>query len=401
MISVIIPSYDCSIYLPAAIQSALGQTYSNVEVVVVNDGSTDDTDEVVKPFLNSIVYIRQDNKGLSVARNVGFRASKGEFVCFLDADDILLPDKLIKQMLVFEREPDLGVVISGYFDVAEDGEAILGAVYKPWHRDALSHLFNHEVFPPHAPLIRRSALERSSLFPEDIVTAESQEDWQLWLDMALNDVAFSSVPEPLCKYRRRPGSISSNPLRHLDGAHRVVSWLREHPKTVQYQEQVDNLANIVEMERVARSLQVNNIDMARETLIAAIGVAPQFWIRSDSYLRLFKLSLSIQEQFRWTAQPSLDLYVERIIERVLPLAQGNIPKEALYKIYAAAYLQLSDLAYAQNNSSVRKQAVKKAIQHSLSICWRNENRQGFFRGLLGPALGSRMGSLIRKLQKQA
>ena len=194
LISIIIPAYNCAEYIDKAISSALSQVGVRCEIIVVNDGSPDATDDAVQPYLDRIIYLKQENRGLSAARNAGFRASSGDFVCFLDADDLLLPDKFLRQLAVFEREPDLGIVISGYFDVAADGETVLQAVRKPWHRDALQRMLNHEVFPPHAALIRRSVLERSTLFPEDIVTAESQEDWQLWLvprEMRGHYTAFS------------------------------------------------------------------------------------------------------------------------------------------------------------------------------------------------------------------
>ncbi len=93
-VSVIIPAYNCSVYLPEAIESVLTQTYTDIEIIVVDDGSTDDTPEVVAPYLDRIRYIRQSNKGLPAARNTGIRASGGEFVALLDGDDSWLPEKL-------------------------------------------------------------------------------------------------------------------------------------------------------------------------------------------------------------------------------------------------------------------------------------------------------------------
>src|SRR5450756_966886 len=101
LVSVIVPAFRCAQYLTQAIESVLAQEGPSVELVVVNDGSPDETDEVVRPYLDRIVYIKQENRGLSAARNVGFRASHGEFICFLDADDILLPGKFRAQLGVF------------------------------------------------------------------------------------------------------------------------------------------------------------------------------------------------------------------------------------------------------------------------------------------------------------
>lgn len=384
LISVIIPAYNTAVYMKAAIESVLHQTHRQVEVIVINDGSPDDTDEVIKPFLPFIQYIKQQNQGLSAARNVGFRASKGEFICFLDADDMLMPEKFERQLTVFAREPDLGVVLCGYFDVDKDGH-ILQEVPKSWHRDALARFLNHEVFPPHAPLIRRSVFENSAMFPEDIVTTESQEDWQLWLDMALNGVRFSSVPESLCKYRRRSGSISSaNPLKHLDGARRVVKWLRSHPKSGAYKKQIDRLENIVEMERVARAVQVGQSSLAAEILVAAVNCAPLFWEDVNTSRLLFERSLTVQEFISWKADPNPEFFRYRIFDQILSLGSGKIPMPLFDRIKAAGYLYYSDLAYGCRQDSLRTQAVKKALRSSFLICLRPGNLASLLRGLIGP-----------------
>ena len=103
-VSIIIPAYNAARFLPACIESVLAQTHRDIEIIVVNDGSTDNTDDVVRPYLDRIRYITQCNKGLSAARNAGFKASSGQFVCFLDADDVLMQDKFQRQIAKFAEE---------------------------------------------------------------------------------------------------------------------------------------------------------------------------------------------------------------------------------------------------------------------------------------------------------
>src|SRR5512133_1459141 len=95
-VSVIVPCYNGAKYLKAAIESALNQSHPDVEVVVVNDGSRDDSGAIARAFGDAIVYVEQENRGLSAARNAAIRASSGEFITLLDADDILLPDCIAK-----------------------------------------------------------------------------------------------------------------------------------------------------------------------------------------------------------------------------------------------------------------------------------------------------------------
>lgn len=383
VISVIIPAYNCAPFVPAAIQSAFDQTYPNVEVVVVNDGSPDNTDEVVQPFLDRIVYFKQANKGLSGARNAGFHQSKGEFVCFLDADDTLLPLKFEKQIALFHKEPDLGVVISGYLDIDSDGMTVIQSVEKHWHRDALDHLLIHEVFPVHAALIKREVLDRNDPFPEVVNRGEYQEDWQLWLDLALKGIAFSSVPEPTCRYWRRSGSGSSYPLKHLDGARRVVSWLKKHPLADLYMKKIEHLGSIVEMERVGRAWQSGQYDLAAGELESSIHKDPLFWREPSVLYRLFWTSLSIQEFAEWKNTKDIKYIEQRLCGEILDFLKGQLLLKDFKHLAAVAWLAVSDLYYAGNDSPGCHNAIGKALSYSVPVCLSRQGISSTIRGILG------------------
>jgi glycosyltransferase involved in cell wall biosynthesis len=110
LVSVIIPVYNCEKYLAAAIESVLTQTYQNTEIIVVDDGSTDNSAEVAKSFGSSVRYYFHHNRGLGVTRNRGMELIKGDFFAFLDADDIWLENKLIHQLEVFQNNPEVDLV---------------------------------------------------------------------------------------------------------------------------------------------------------------------------------------------------------------------------------------------------------------------------------------------------
>jgi len=114
MISVVIPSYNAAPVICRAVDSVLAQTYSDYEIIVVDDGSTDDTAEVVKEYGDRVRYIYQDNAGSSVARNTGIAAARGQWIAFLDADDEWLPDKLRLQAELLARNPDLRWCATNY-----------------------------------------------------------------------------------------------------------------------------------------------------------------------------------------------------------------------------------------------------------------------------------------------
>ena len=110
LISVIIPVYNCERYLPEAIESVLAQTYRPIEIIVVDDGSTDNSGSIAKGFGAKVRYYFQPNSGVSAALNQGIESAKGSFFAFLDADDLWVEDKLMHQMTVFEKDPDLDIV---------------------------------------------------------------------------------------------------------------------------------------------------------------------------------------------------------------------------------------------------------------------------------------------------
>ena len=132
VVSVIIPAYNSGQYLSDAIASVLEQTYPDYEIIVINDGSTDNTDEIVDPYLDQIRYFKQPNQGVSRTRNRGICLARGEFIAFLDADDILMPFKLKQQVKIFLNQPEIGIVNSGFRIISEEGQEISDT--ERWHK---------------------------------------------------------------------------------------------------------------------------------------------------------------------------------------------------------------------------------------------------------------------------
>jgi len=125
LVSVIIPNYNYAQYLRGAIESVLGQTYSNIEIIVVDDGSTDGSKELIGSFGNKITPVFQRNEGVSAARNNAVNASSGEYLAFLDADDSWMPEKVEKQFNLFQTDSALGLVHVGVIEVDENGSTLL------------------------------------------------------------------------------------------------------------------------------------------------------------------------------------------------------------------------------------------------------------------------------------
>src|SRR2546423_7926382 len=123
-VSVIIPNYNYARYVGGAIDSVLAQTHSDIEIIVVDDGSTDASKDVLLNYGDSIKTISQQNRGVSAARNNGVAASSGEYVAFLDADDEWLPQKIEKQVAMFRKDPSLGLVHVGVDEIDAQGNSL-------------------------------------------------------------------------------------------------------------------------------------------------------------------------------------------------------------------------------------------------------------------------------------
>jgi len=132
-VSVIIPTYNCAKYLPQAIESILNQTYKDYEIIIVDDGSTDNTKEIISVYQSKIKYIYQDNAGVSKARNTGIQNSTGMYIAFLDADDRWLPFKLELQIKCFEKLPNVDLIFSDFSAIKQNRIIYKSYFYKAFN----------------------------------------------------------------------------------------------------------------------------------------------------------------------------------------------------------------------------------------------------------------------------
>jgi len=197
-VSVIIPTYNRAHLVGRAIRSVLNQTYQDFEIIVVDDGSTDNTEEVVKGFNDDrIRYIWHDeNRGGAAARNTGIKAAQGEYIAFLDSDDEWLPEKLEKQVKAFEDAlPDVGVVYTDFRRLDKRGDKelrfakVMREVSGDIHRDLLEGNF---IGTPTA-LVRRECFDKVGMFDERLPRLQ---DWELWIRIS-KYYHFKCLDEPL------------------------------------------------------------------------------------------------------------------------------------------------------------------------------------------------------------
>jgi glycosyltransferase involved in cell wall biosynthesis len=234
LVSIIVPVWNAEEYIKESVDSALAQTHPNFEVIVVDDGSTDGTRNILESYAKDsrFKYVYQTNKGLAGARNTGIRESKGEYVAFLDSDDIFMPDKIKEQVDAFETHPDFGVCYSDLTHFS-DSPATLSVAMRAgppaptrgaWrasskprefyhHRytypsgDILEPLLRRQFINPLTVMVRREVIDKYGMFNESF---RRSEDWELWLRWAHAGVKFYYLNKPLAYYRmRNVGNLSS------------------------------------------------------------------------------------------------------------------------------------------------------------------------------------------------
>jgi glycosyltransferase involved in cell wall biosynthesis len=210
-ISVVMPCYNAEPFVRQAIQSVLDQTYADFEIIVVDDGSTDRSPQIVRGFPDPrIRLLFQTNGGPAKARNTGVRAAAGEFLAFLDADDLALPHRFASQLAILEADPRLSVVGSGYIWIDEN-EVELPWPHHSWqHAPDLNDLASWLTdcpFVPSATMLRRQAWEDVDGFDEDLV---GPEDWNFWMRLVVTGHRMTWQQEVVCLYRRSANSLSEN-----------------------------------------------------------------------------------------------------------------------------------------------------------------------------------------------
>jgi tetratricopeptide (TPR) repeat protein len=211
-VDIIIPCYNTGQYLKQAIDSALAQTYPHINVLVVDDGSTDDTREIVQSYEGRVEYFYQENKGLPAARNAGISRTHAEFVCLLDADDVILPHMIQDQLN--ELEQDGSVDITHGKTLAFDEDDIAHPYAEIWRpqclwSDYIGALSVICAIHLGSSLVRRTCFQRFGLLTQEL-TQQGCEDWAFWLNCALHGAVFRHVPRVHGLYRQHPRSMSSS-----------------------------------------------------------------------------------------------------------------------------------------------------------------------------------------------
>lgn len=204
-ISVILPVYNASAYVEEAVQSILDQTFGNFELLLINDGSTDDSEQKCLRFNDArVVYIRNEtNIGLIATLNKGLAMAKGQYIARMDADDVSLPQRFEKQIQLFKQYPDAVVVSCDHF--GWDGKQALTRVYTETGSDELKAMLLFATCFCHPVVMIRNVFSNGTI--QYNASSQHVEDYRLWMDLSFLG-SFHNVPEPLLKYRSHAQQVS-------------------------------------------------------------------------------------------------------------------------------------------------------------------------------------------------
>ncbi len=226
ILSVVIPAYNVEQFIRPAIDSVLSQSFKDLEVIVVNDGSTDSTARRVAQVDDPRVrMISKPNGGLSAARNTGIRAAKGKYIALLDGDDVWSPDYATRHVDVLSRDPSVGISYSFLAYINERGERTGQLLISRLKRPSLMQLIIRNVIASQV-VVRRECFSQAGLFDESLRACEDHEMWVRMLHRT--DYCARLIPEVLGEYRVRSTSLSMNFEHQLKNAHTVADrFVRE------------------------------------------------------------------------------------------------------------------------------------------------------------------------------
>ena len=398
-VSVVIPAYNQGQYLRGAIKSVLAQTYHDYEIIVVDDGSTDNTAAIAAGFEPDIRYIYQDNQGLAGARNTGIRQARGEYIALLDSDDLWLPSFLEAMMALAAANPRAAVFYCGLNYIDARGRLLpQSGRIKPTPPEEMYHTLlraNHLV--PSATMIKRSVVVEAGLF--DIAFRRLQ-DWELWIRLLRRGHTFIGLDQCLLQYRIHDESLSTDPGGGQKAARMMVE---KHfgPDDEKYANwPADKRRAYGGLYRYCALLSVqrqNNWQAGTQYLRRAFQSDPSL---AEDLNFFYDLALGAQPPGHRGESFQLDLAqnaarIERMLASIFDSSAGSQLQSTRRKAYGAAYHALGLAAYNTEQLALARPFLLRALRFKPEL-WRNRRVVG---NLLKSLAGKNSLNRLRKLRK--
>ena len=382
LVSVIIPNYNHAQYVGDAIRSVLAQTYRQYEIIVVDDGSTDNSREVVAAFDAHVHYLYQENAGLSAARNTGIRASQGSLIGVLDADDMYEPEYLSTLVLALSEDPEADGVYCGYQFVNHKNELLPQIEARPVEPAKLYEaLLDGDFFVPESIFLRKRVYDEVGLFDESLRACE---DWDVWLRVAKRYKIIHSH-RILTRHRILPGSMSTDPLRMLNNR---LAVLKKHVG-----EEPDASGSAMLHRAYGRAylgscveyLQYRNEDHAFECFQKMANVCPGLLTELDTFYQL-----GCGDQPKGSMGDLASLNMKRNSLPLLLMMKslfadartGKDVRELERAASAKAYFALGMLAYGTREFAVSRSFFARAVLTDFKYLFNRELNSRWVKSLM-------------------
>lgn len=399
-VSVVIPAYNQAQYLSGAIESVLAQTYQDYEIIVVNDGSTDNTAEVATRFEPDIRYIYQKNQGLAGARNTGIRHARGQYIALLDSDDLWLPTFLEEMMALAAANPDAAVFYGGMHYIDANGSPLSqqGGIKSTPPEEMYRTLLRANHLVPSATMLKRSIVVEAGLF--DIAFRRLQ-DWELWIRLLRQGQTFIGLDQCLLQYRIHGESLSIDPSGGQKAARMVVEkhfglddekyedWPADKRRAY------GGLYRYCALSSVQRQ---NNWQAGAQHARRAFQSDPSL---AEDLNFFYDLALGAQPPGHRGGSFQLNLeqnaaHIEQILADVFDPSADSQLQSARCQAYGAAYHALGLVAYNTGQLSLARRFLLKAIDFKPAL-WRNRQVVGnIAKSLMGQNVLDRLRRLHAK-----
>ncbi|MFK7803651.1 MAG: glycosyltransferase [Anaerolineae bacterium] len=351
-VDIIIPAYNQGHYLQSSVESALAQTWENIEVIIIDDGSTDNTAEVGQSFADPrVTYIYQENGGLSAARNTGLHHATGEFISFLDSDDLFLPQKIEALLNKLQANPEAGLAAGPALLIDENGQEI-GKTYGNGIPDLDEEwLFGNRVHVG-SILVKAEWLNQVEPFDESLRACE---DWDMWMRLAIVGCKMVWSPDPVSKYRIHGQQMTKEAVRMKTAMLTVLEKIFDRDDLQpEWHEAAARAKAEALIKAAARGFLAGDVATAKSDLASSIEISPELKDR-DANILLNKL-------LGWAYAPSSNdpfTYMSTVFEN-LP-ASLNIPSERKKLELGQLAVNLAFQNFAQaNKPKTRKYVIEAA-----------------------------------------
>ena len=396
LVSVIIPNYNHARFLGGAIRSVLEQTYRPVEIIVVDDGSTDNSADVAAAFGDQIRYIYQTNAGLSAARNTGLRAAKGELIGVLDADDMYEPNFLETLVAALQADPEADGVYCGYRFVDEANNPLPQIENRPVPPGELyTALLDGNFFVPESVFLRRRVYNDVGFFDESLRACE---DWDVWLRAAKKYRLIHS-PHILTRHRVLAGSMSTDPLRMLTAR---LAVLKKHVGAEPPSSGTSLVHRAYGRAYLGSSveyLQYGHPERAYECFQKMANICPSLLLEVDTYYQL-----GCGDQPKGSMGDLTSLNVKRnslpllgMMERLFADASTAHEVKRLQRAARARmFHSLGLLAYGTREFDLARRFFRRAVQNDFKRLFAPSLLSRWVKSLLGERLLERLKALRRR-----